>query len=125
MEPGDTGGFVAYNSYAGTKPAAIGDPAKNFLWIGTVGTGPFPIFDRSGNAFVSGPANWAGLITQFFMENGAWVQGGAGSSASQVAVTEPNLPPECVTVTPSPSPTPTPSSYASIIVSGIDQSVCT
>ena len=94
--PVGTNGVIAYNSYGGSKPAAMGDAAKNFVWVG-VDDG-FTIFQR-GNPpdFVPGAANWSGKITQYQWNGSSWVQG--GGTPSQVLIGAPTAPTNCATLT--------------------------
>ena len=96
--------MVPYNSYSGPKPPAIGDPAANFLWIGVMND--FIVFDRGGDSFQAGPANWGGTITQFEWNGSAWEQG--GGDPDQATVTEPEGPTDCESPTPTPLASSTP-----------------
>jgi hypothetical protein len=70
--PTGTNQVVSYNSFGGSKPAAIGDPALNYLWIGTAND--WIVFELSGSGFVANrviagaATNWGGTITMYLRE---------------------------------------------------------
>ncbi len=99
--PTGTNGVVAYDSYGGAKPAAIGNAAENYLWIGVMND--WIIFELSDGGFVN---TWSGTITQYEWDGSAWQQG--GGNPSQANIVAPQGPTDCATPTPAPTPPPTP-----------------
>jgi hypothetical protein len=69
--PAGTDQVVSYSSYGGAKPAALGDPATNYLWVGVAFD--WIVFELFGANFTT---NWGGTITQYEWNGSVWEQGG-------------------------------------------------